>query len=554
MIRSVCARRCLPLVLLSCLTAPVAAQDGAGVEDFSPGDDPAQRLRDLERERERLEEREPRDDPVIEIPDLLLPDLEDEEVEFFLEAVRFSPSEFLEDDWLEELAAEYVGRIVSFGDLNAMIERINDAYAEEGLVTARAFVPPQEIRDGEVRVLLVEGRLGEVLIEGAEHTDEAYIRGRIPLTEGEVLRVPTLQASLQDFNRREAVRAGAALQAGDDFGESDVVLQIQEPPRLAYQVFADNAGSRNTGENRVGGFVSWFSPFGRADRLTAFLVGSSGSTAADINYSTPIGHGGAKLETRFAANEIEIVRGPLRDLSVEGDSVRASTRYVHPLARGVRRTWDAIGGLAYVRSRTELDGFRFADSEVQTVRAGLRFRDYAPPGLFGYFLEVEQHVGHSRFRDQAGELNETDSALMWTGNLLWEQRLSDTSYTVLRGDWQYTGDPEAVLSPELYQLGGAFDVRGYPQGVSAGEKGYFASGEIRYSGVDVAEPFAFIDHGGVRQLDQDNESLTSIGLGGFRRFGGGVSGSLTIGYPLTDIVADQDRYQIHLRLAWQGNW
>ncbi|ABI56401.1 ShlB/FhaC/HecB family hemolysin secretion/activation protein [Alkalilimnicola ehrlichii MLHE-1] len=540
---------CLPL-----LTAgAVHAQTPGAQPEPGPGVDPALQLRELLRERERLEERGPRpEEPELDIPELVLPDLEDETVEFLLREIRFSPTELLDEQWLTELAEEYIGEVVSFGQVNELVERINSAYAKQGDVTARAFVPPQQIVDGRLQILLVEARIGSVAVEGAEHTEPRYIRGRIPLEEGEVLRVPDLRASVREFNRREALQAGVALRPGEAFGESDVVLQMLEPPRLRYQLFADNAGARSTGEERIGGMASWYSPFGRADRFTAFLVGSSGATALDLSYATPVGHRGAALTARLAYNEIEIVRGPLRDLDIEGESLRGSLRYTHPLAWSERRTWDAVGSLGYVRSKTELDGVTFADNEVTRVDAGVRLRQYGQPGPHTHFLEVEQRLAHAHFRESAGELDETDDSLLWDGRLLWEQRLPRAFYTLSRAEWQYADSPEAVLSPQLFQVGGAFDVRGYPQGATAGESGYYLSLELRYAGFAAVEPFVFVDHGGVRQEDQDNERLTSWGAGAFLDLGRGFSGSLTVGVPASDVLPDQDDYRIHFRIAWQG--
>lgn len=517
------------------------------------GVDPALQLRELLRERERLEEREPRpEEPELDIPELVLPDLEDEAVEFLLSEIRFSPTELLDEEWLTALAEEYIGEVVSFGDLNELVERINAAYAEQGDVTARAFIPPQQIVDGRLQILLVEARIGAVAVEGADYTEPRYIHGRIPLEEGEVLRVPKLRASVRDFNRREALRAGVALRPGEAFGESDVVLHMVEPPRLRYQLFADNAGARSTGEDRIGGMASWYSPFGRADQFTAFVVGSRGATALDLSYATPVGYSGAALTARLAYNEIEIVRGPLRDLDIEGDSLRGALRYVHPLAQGERRSWDAIAGLGYVRSRTELDGVTFADNEVTRLDAGLRLRQYGQPGPYSHFLEMEQRLAHAHFRESAGDLDETDDSLLWDGRLLYEQRLPRAFYALTRGEWQYADSPDAVLSPQLFQVGGAFDVRGYPQGATAGESGYYLSLEFRYAGFAAVEPFVFLDHGGVRQEDQDNERLTSWGAGGFLALGRGFSSSLTVGVPASDVLPDQDDYRIHFRVAWRG--
>lgn len=74
--------------------------------------------------------------------------LPESDAEFELRDVAFTESEFLSAAELERIAADYRGRPVRFADLNAMIGRINATYAERGIVSARAIVPPQTVEDG----------------------------------------------------------------------------------------------------------------------------------------------------------------------------------------------------------------------------------------------------------------------------------------------------------------------------------------------------------------------------------------------------------------------
>src|SRR5690606_40196049 len=81
---------------------------------------------------------------------------------FELDAIRFTESVFIDATVLEEIAASYRDRPVRFADLNEMLGKINAIYAERGIVSARAIVPPQTVDNGVLEVRLVEGRLGEL--------------------------------------------------------------------------------------------------------------------------------------------------------------------------------------------------------------------------------------------------------------------------------------------------------------------------------------------------------------------------------------------------------
>ena len=58
------------------------------------------------------------------------------------------------------LTDSVIGKNVTFKELQDLIENFNYLYATKGYVTARAFLPPQTIENGVVKINLVEGTVG----------------------------------------------------------------------------------------------------------------------------------------------------------------------------------------------------------------------------------------------------------------------------------------------------------------------------------------------------------------------------------------------------------
>lgn len=73
-----------------------------------------------------------------------------------------------------------IGKQVTIDDLNRMIIEFNYVYATKGYVTAKAFLPPQEIKEGIVKVKLVEARVGQISIENNRWTSDSYIEKEFP--------------------------------------------------------------------------------------------------------------------------------------------------------------------------------------------------------------------------------------------------------------------------------------------------------------------------------------------------------------------------------------
>ncbi|RZU99621.1 ShlB/FhaC/HecB family hemolysin secretion/activation protein [Spiribacter vilamensis] len=527
------------------VAAPVFAQQNPSPPDagfLQEGLQQELNRRDEQRlERERLE-----DGPVIDGADPSgdgkLPETNDF---FVLNAIEFNDSYFLSEERLQRIASTYVDRRVSFAALNRMIGRVNDLYATEGIVTARAIIPPQRIQDGVLRVQLVEGRVGEVEISGQQHVSGEYVRSRITSLEGgEVLDVIALRESITRLNRTEELRAGASLRAGEEPGETDIRLQVQEPPRYTASVFADNHGSGSTGDQRVGVNLGMFSPFGFGDRLTLLALSSGGARNASIAYQFPVNRRAGRLEVRQTQGSIEIIEGPFSDLSVEGESSTSQVKFDQPLLRTDSLWRDFTLSASRSDSETTIVGQSLSEFTTDRISAGLRFTGFLPDKQWTFrqgfeYAQIEDVLGTGRnywFLEGAGSFN-----AITTEDIL----------LTLRGSWQWSRD-DAVPSPLLFQAGGPSSVRGYSQGALAGARGYYANIEARYQGLQRLVPLAFFDYGYINDTSPDSESAFSLGVGMGWQGPSWLSAEVAIGVPLRDVEADQDAYLIQATIS--ANW
>ena len=93
----------------------------------------------------------------------------------FLRQVLFSPSELLTESQLQDAVKPYLGREVGSDDLNALLRDIQALYLSQDVQSAVPVVPPQDLKAGELKVLLVEGTLGEVRFSGSNRPDPAWL-------------------------------------------------------------------------------------------------------------------------------------------------------------------------------------------------------------------------------------------------------------------------------------------------------------------------------------------------------------------------------------------
>ena len=429
------------------LTFPVTVSAQTPAEAAREFDPNIQRERTL-REREYRLERDdggerPGDAPVIEGP---APggegDLPESDQTFTLEAIRFNESAFIEPDRLEGIAADYTGRPVRFADLNEMIGRINRIYAERGIVSARALIPPQTVAGGVLKVRLVEGRLGALEISGNEITRRDFIADRMPVTAGEVVDVPALRDALTWLNRTSDLRASAALRPGAEPGETDVVLQMGEPSRYSARIFTDNAGSESTGEYRGGATFQAYAPLGIDDRFTVYAVGSEGAENAYLAYGFPFNDRGGRVDLSWSGGDIEVIDGAFEQLDITGESTNYDINLTQPILRGDELWADVSGGAGRAESRTDIAGAPLSDFEVTRYTLGLQLRGFGDRSLWS----LRQDLADAEVENIFGE---TSDYLLWNGRGTWRQAVGERWTVQVAGTWQYA-DEKTVPSPLLF--------------------------------------------------------------------------------------------------------
>ena len=526
----------------------VLALPAVNAQTLPPTVDPEALQRLFERDRERLEEERrlerERPDALDEPAPPETPVRPDPGPEFELRGVSFNESEFLNAEELAALAEPYVGRQVRFAELDQLVADVNAAYQRRGLFTARAVLPPQRIVDGVVSILLVEGRLGKLVVSDNDYTREEFIRRRIPLEAGEVLDGPALRDALDRFNTDSELALRASMRAGAEFGETDVIILVAEPPRHRATVFLDNAGVESTGEYRLGAQWGISGLRGASDQLGVHLLVSEGSVSTRTDYSTMLASTGGILHVGGHANWIRIIDGPFEELGIRGDSYGTEIGYSHPLAW--RPAWDLYGlsRLGYARSTSQIDGEDIADNTLQRLSVGLRgrFRGGAYAG------SVSQRIIRV---ESSNILDESQGHTYYVGSFFWSQRpRSLPIMTLASGGWQFTSE-ELLPSSDLFQIGGPGSVRGYQQGVLAGVRGYFLNAEAHWRRQGALTPYAFLDHGRVLGQSTEQESITGWGIGVSYQWPQGVRVETSVSHAVDEVIPDQDRVRLDFRLVYR---
>jgi hemolysin activation/secretion protein len=474
-----------------------------------------------------------------------------------IERFDVTPSAVLTPEKIAEITGRYVNRELNIYQLLDLVNEINELYATEARVIARAVLPKQKVTDGVVKIQLIEARLGKMQVEGNQHTRDSYIKERVPLLPGDLITLDELTDNLVTFNRWNDMSLKASLVPGQVYGTTDVFLVVNEGEQYIWNVFTDNAGSESVGEARIGITVQVASLFGYRDRFLLGATLSEGSENVTVSYDIPVHWSGTRLGLSSDVGDIEIIEGPLKVLNVTGKSSNTSITLVQPIDVKNDYDWDATFAYIHKSSDSFFDDVKLVSTKADDLVLGTNLRFFDQTGTW-----LTSHTGNIGKSDSV----EGRDYFIYSGSLIRLQNLENGSSLIFRSRLQLS-DTDDLPSFNQMIIGGTSTVRGYSEGLLSGDEGYTMSAEYAYplgltdeDWVQRSNLFVFLDYGAAYPFRGDNEPskkaddyLTSVGVGLDFDVIDSLLFKLSVGFPLKNAsLYDQDSHRVNAILNWTG--
>src|SRR6266850_2546262 len=203
----------------------------------------------------------------------------------------------------------YLGKKVSQADLVAIAGAVSDLYRAAGFHLSRAIVPPQDIRDGHLRLQVIEGSITEVALKG-EDVERFGVRPLLdPVMAEQPSRLATLERQLLLINGRPGVRvADTALEEiGVATGRFRLVVDLKT--WHVYTAFGvDNLGSSAVGPWQTyatGAFNSYLLPGDTlAINLSTIPTDPRQLAFGRLSYDVPVGPDGVRIGASALYSEV----------------------------------------------------------------------------------------------------------------------------------------------------------------------------------------------------------------------------------------------------------
>jgi hemolysin activation/secretion protein len=501
---------------------------------------------------------------------------------FVLNGVNlFTPKDF------EPLLSKYRNKELTMDELKKIADEITAFYRSKGYISSLAYLPAQEIENNTVEFRVVEGRVGDIKVEGGKYYKAEKIKRLVHTEKGQVLNYERLQQDIRRINQQPDRTMKAVLVPGKEQGLTDILIKMEKEEK-PYHFYLDynNRGTQYTTKNRYGvGFVH-NNLTGNEDILSlrARIGEDSDVYAGSIDYNFPINRYNTRLGLYAAYSHADIGE-QFKVLSPEGKATAYGIYITHPLfdkdffdpvALNMKGTITA--GLDAISVYNKILGKETSHDELRVAKLGLSLDEKDAMGRT--FLTQELRFG---IPDFLGSMDENDTSASrldaggeftkYVGTITRVNRLPFSSLLLASFKYQFTDEP--LVNSEQMSFGGADSIRGYPENDYLGDYGWITRLELRTpafifpreikvpydkkgtSLMDAIQFVYFVDFGKAylkkpRAGEKKDRLFTSVGFGLRLELYGHLKGMVDIGFPVgNEEPSDGSDNTVHVGVQYE---
>jgi len=367
---------------------------------------------------------------------------------------------------LAQLLAPFTKRPISFAELFQARDAITKLYTDHGYITSGAYIPPQNLEAGVVKIQVVEGGLEDIKVTGTRRLNPNYVRSRIGIATSKPLNRNRLLEALQLLQLNPLIKnLSADLSAGTRQGVSLLEVQVTEAQTFTTPITLDNGQLPTFGSFRRQVQLNEANLLGQGDGISVAYTNTDGSDTLDANYNFPINARNGTLSIGYINTWNHVIERPFNQLDIAANARYYDLTLRQPIVQNPtqefalglsasRRESDItfLRGLPFpepgsdARGRTRISALRFFQEWTKrNSREVIALRSEFSLGIDALGVTINKGGPDNRF-------------FAWRGQGQWVRLLAPDTLLVVRGDLQLADRPLVPL--EQFGLGGLNSVRG----------------------------------------------------------------------------------------------
>jgi hemolysin activation/secretion protein len=426
----------------------------------------------------------------------------------------------------------FLGKPATFGKLQEICAEIVRFYRDKNRPVVDAQLPEQNVTNGVVQILVVEGRVGRILAEDQRWFSESRILRGIRSKVGDFIEANRLLDDLNWLNRNPFRRSELLFRKGESHGQTDIVVKTSDRFPLRPYFAYDNYGTDLTGNHRLQAGMIWGDAFG-LDQTLAYQFTVAPDPEAFIAHAAtwtiplPWRH---VLELYGSYARSKPTDGSVK---FDAESLQLGILYTIPLPSIRSIKHEVSFGIEFKEANNDLlfggTNIFASSSDIFQYRLSYLARQADSSGSTSTQASVYYSPG--------GVTDENTDEAFQKGRPFAEADYFYGRVTIQRTQklpWNLSAvatvagqlSSANLLASEQFSLGGGTTVRGYEESVANGDRGWLASLEIYSPPLvvlrrlrpeapeDELKFVVFVDAGGVANVDRLPEERSYQGVAG----------------------------------------
>ena len=438
------------------------------------------------------------------------------------------------------LKSKYFGKPLTQKKLHQLKQDIQRYWRKHNLPLTIVHLPSQSLRDGIIRMEILESTLNEVHVTNNDWFADSIFTDAILLQPGELIDEGMLVRNIHFLNRNTFRHVDAIYTPGKKTDTTDIELYVQD--RLPFRLYS---GLENTGTH-VSDRYRWFLGTNWGNALWLDQVLSYQFTAAfdidkfqahSLQWQIPLFHkhilsfyGGYS----YSNTDLSVTRSS--DSPAHGNTIQVSTRYTIPLIPSNYLCHEIYVGFDFKRTDTNIDFVSIDPKFSQYVNIGQFCTGYGLTydislyktsfdlGLFvqpGGWLPDQENRRYNALRTLARNF-------YFYLKTSWTNILTLPYGFAMHLNFKTQLSTANLLPSEQFGIGGYNTVRGYDERELNGDNAFLTNFEFRLPSFKIFNPpkkykiyegmqfLGFFDYGVVgshRHIDGERPSRYLIGMG-----------------------------------------
>jgi hemolysin activation/secretion protein len=413
------------------------------------------------------------------------------ETSFEIRAFEVTGNTIFQEDKLQGVVSLFTGKGKTAADVERARDALEKLYHDSGYPAVLVNIPEQTLKDGVVKLQVIESRIGNVKVTGNRYFTIEKVMNDLPsLAPGQILYLPKVQEEIGRLNRNQDFKVNPVMTPGNIFGTIDVELKVEDQLPLHGYLELNNRASPDTTALRLNAMIRYDNLWQKEHSLSLQYQTSPESLkqveVAGVSYALPapwdkdsqLAIYGIYSDSNSAFGE---------GFTVIGKGQIAGVRYVIPLTGYKLYAHNITIGLDYKHFNNAV-GFTTVAGSTHTPISYM-------PLSFSYNASLPDESGgvtqfsgglNMSFRGLVSDENEfeakrykaTASYLYATAGVQRTQKLPLGMSLFAKVDGQVADQP--LIDNEGYIAGGMTSVRGYLESEATGDNAVHGTLEVSF--------------------------------------------------------------------------